>query len=144
MCKFLSGIPCTVTGKVYPLVTLKNQTWLITWFYEGNEWNWTPQDLPTLLYQQGKATDNIHVSSRQASEKSKDHKIFKCHKRPFGSNSWLYEFSIIFRGCHPSQKGRHCQFTPSKKIGPHYFGFSRTLSKLLPERRLDPPKHQGN
>lgn len=50
MCKFPNGIPCSITGKVYSLLTLKNEAWLITPFYEGNEWNWTPQILLILLF----------------------------------------------------------------------------------------------
>lgn len=148
MCKFPSGIPCSITGKVYSLLTLKNQAWLIhfTKAMNGTEphrfflsfcflENWKKKK---------KAVEDTHFFSQQASRKSKDHKIFRCHKRPFGAHSWLYGFSIIFRGCHHSQKRRHCQLTPNQKFGLHHFRSSRTLPKFLPERRLDPPNHQGS
>lgn len=52
----------------------------------------------------GETVADIYFSSRQASRKSKDHEIFRCHKSPFSANSWRHGFSIIFRGYHRSQQ----------------------------------------
>lgn len=119
--KLPNGMPCSLTGKVYSLLTLKNQTWLITPFYEGTEWNWAPRGLFILLFSRKKAVENIHFSSRQSSRKWKDHETFRCHKRPFSANSQLFRLSILFRGCHHSQNRRYSQLAPSQKFGQHHW-----------------------
>lgn len=146
--KLPSGIPRSRTGKDYSMLSWKNQTRLITPLHEDTEWNWTPQGLLSFCFLEPrgkkKAIENIHSSSRQASRKSKDHITFRCHKKPFRATAWLKGLPILFRGCHHSRKRRHGRLTPSQKSGQYHFGSSSTLPKLLPERRLDPPNHQGS
>lgn len=145
--KLPSGIPRSLPGKDYSLLTLKNQTQLITLLYEDTEWNQTPRSLLPFCFletRKRKAIENIHSSSRQASRKSKDHITFGCPKKTFCAMVWLKGLSIFFRGCHHSQKRRHGQLTPSQKFGQYHFRSSRSFPKLLLERRLDPPNHQGS
>lgn len=72
-----------------------------------------------------KTLENSHISRRQASRKSKAHVTFICQERSFSANSWLFGFSILFRGCRHSQKRRHGQLDLSQKLGQHHFCSSR-------------------